>query len=95
MTDFKFSGETTRTDIPELVSLFDPNVPVEAITAIFTAPGEMTLGELREHVVAMAKVWDQAQFHLDRLLKARDSVIESVAVASSRLAEADETERVT
>lgn len=90
----QFSGKTTRTDIESLTRLFGPNVPVEAVNIVFDASPDMTLGDVRDQIEAMAEQWDQAKFHLDRLTKARDSVVESVAIVSSRLAEADPTERV-
>lgn len=89
----QFSGKTIRANHYGLKDLFGLHVPVEALDLIFDAPGEMTMMAMRNELIAMSAVWDQAEFHLMRLTKARDSVVESVAIASSRLAKAEEPER--
>lgn len=92
-TSTVFSGETKRVDIPPLNRLFGPNVPIEAISFLWTAPADMSLADAREAILAMARSWDQAQFHLNRLIQAATSIGESVRIAAERLADAEEPER--
>lgn len=89
----QFSGKTLRIDHPGMRELFGVAVPIEAIDLVFGAHPEVTVSELRHAIVVMSHDWDQAEFQLQRLTKARDSIVESVAIASERLTEATEPER--
>lgn len=89
----QFTGKTVRVDHDGIKDLFGLDVPVEALDLLLNAPGDMSASEVRHHLLSMSDAWDQAKFHLMRLTRARDSVIESVAIVSSRLAEAEEPER--
>lgn len=70
MADFQFSGKLAKVDDPNLRRLFGPCVPVEAVNALFEAPGEATLGEVRATLEAMAKVWDPVAVNFMRLDRA-------------------------
>ncbi len=89
-----FSGETKRVDIPALNRLFGPCVPVEAINIFWDAPENTSLADAREAIQAMAKSWDQAKFHLGRVQRAAQSILQSATAATERLSMANETERI-
>lgn len=54
------SGETVETakySQGELLRLFGDRMPVEVVNLLFDAPGDMTLGQIRERIAEMAVEW--------------------------------------